>query len=114
MFLSVFSVISLRFLSGVNSTLVAWIMSLSTLLMGLTLTLSMEGFLIPENNIGENISAILGLMLCTLIGQYSLIWALKYEEASLVSAIRCSEVMFGFLWQTTVGTYPDAYRWIVQ
>jgi drug/metabolite transporter (DMT)-like permease len=108
MTLIVFIMISLRFLNNVNAALMVFVTSVAASIMGLTISFATVGVQLPEKSI--DIWAILALNILVVVGQFGVVWALKYEEASLVSAIRCSEVVFGFMWQMIIGVFPDAYR----
>jgi hypothetical protein len=109
MTLLVFVMISLRFLNNVNAALMVFVTSVAASILGLIISFATPvGVQLPEKSI--DIWAVLALNIFVVVGQFGVVWALKYEEASLVSAIRCSEVVFGFLWQMIIGVFPDAYR----
>jgi len=99
--------ITLRYLHHVPGAILILVSSGCSTLAGLVLTLSTGGFVLPKDFV--DIAATVALMTTTAIGQYALIWSLRYEAASMVSLIRCSELVFGFLWQMIFGIFPDAF-----
>jgi len=108
MLLNTFVFIILRFLRHVHSSISVVLLATVTILLGLGMSLAMNQFDIPREDI--HIAAFIGLAVLTSIGMISFILALQYEEAGLVALIRCADVIFSFLWQMLIGVFPDRYR----
>lgn len=102
----------IRYLRTVNHALINLCFSMFGFLECVVIASYLEVLCLPKNL--TEVLLITASAVLAFFAQTCITLALKYEEAGPVSLIRCTEILFAFMWQLIfLGVTPDLFRYVL-